>query len=67
MCLFSKFEISFSCVLFFVICRKVFEKTEKVSFFVGAGQEKGSIDDGYCWRKYGQKEIHGSINPRYYY
>lgn len=48
--------------------RKVFEKkTEKVSFFVGAGQEKGSIDDGYCWRKYGQKEIHGSINPRGYF
>lgn len=55
-------------MFFFVICRQVFEKkTEKVSFFVGAGQEKGSIDDGYCWRKYGQKEIHGSINPRYYY
>ncbi|CAH8386988.1 unnamed protein product [Eruca vesicaria subsp. sativa] len=48
--------------------RKVSEKkTEKVSFFVGAGQEKGSIDDGYCWRKYGQKEIHGSINPRGYF
>ncbi|KAF8104713.1 hypothetical protein N665_0170s0085 [Sinapis alba] len=49
--------------------RKVYEKkTEKVSFFVGgAGQEKGSIDDGYCWRKYGQKEIHGSINPRGYF
>ncbi|KAJ4892435.1 putative WRKY transcription factor 46 [Raphanus sativus] len=49
--------------------RKISEKkTEKVSFFVGgAGQEKGSIDDGYCWRKYGQKEIHGSINPRGYF
>ncbi|CAN6994276.1 unnamed protein product [Brassica rapa subsp. trilocularis] len=48
--------------------RQVFEKkTEKVSFFVGAGQEKGFIDDGYCWRKYGQKEIHGSINPRGYF
>ncbi|KAG2290550.1 hypothetical protein Bca52824_050154 [Brassica carinata] len=48
--------------------RKISEKkTEKVSFIVGAGQEKGSIDDGYCWRKYGQKEIHGSINPRGYF
>ncbi|KAJ0258212.1 WRKY transcription factor 46 [Hirschfeldia incana] len=48
--------------------RKISEKkTEKVSYFVGAGQEKGSIEDGYCWRKYGQKEIHGSINPRGYF
>ncbi|CAH2057739.1 unnamed protein product [Thlaspi arvense] len=50
--------------------RKISEekKTEKVKVFVGAGQEKGSsIDDGWCWRKYGQKEIHGSINPRGYF
>nr|QIN97357.1 WRKY20 transcription factor [Isatis tinctoria] len=42
--------------------RKIPEKrTEKVRIFVGA------VDDGYCWRKYGQKEIHGSINPRGYF
>ncbi|KAJ4869233.1 putative WRKY transcription factor 46 [Raphanus sativus] len=40
------------------------KKTEDVKVFVGKGQE---IDDGYCWRKYGQKEIHGSSNPRGYF
>ncbi|CAN7116151.1 unnamed protein product [Brassica rapa subsp. narinosa] len=39
------------------------KKTEEVRVFVGTG----SIDDGYCWRKYGQKEIHGSSNPRGYF
>ncbi|CAN8286097.1 unnamed protein product [Cochlearia groenlandica] len=49
--------------------RKITEekKTEKVSVFVGTGQEKGLIDDGFLWRKYGQKEIHGSTNPRGYF
>ncbi|CAA7016861.1 unnamed protein product [Microthlaspi erraticum] len=48
--------------------RKISEKkNEKVRVFVGAGQEKGPNDDGHCWRKYGQKEIHGSKNPRGYY
>ncbi|KFK37406.1 hypothetical protein AALP_AA4G252800 [Arabis alpina] len=42
-------------------------KTEKVKVYVGTGQDKNVNDDGYCWRKYGQKEIHGSINPRGYY
>jgi hypothetical protein len=46
--------------------RKISEKkNEKVRVFVGSGQ--GPIDDGHCWRKYGQKEIHGSKNPRGYY
>ncbi|KAJ4904337.1 putative WRKY transcription factor 46 [Raphanus sativus] len=43
------------------------KKTEKVFVFVGTGQEKDSVDDGYSWRKYGAKEISGSINPRGYY
>ncbi|XP_010508028.1 PREDICTED: probable WRKY transcription factor 46 [Camelina sativa] len=43
------------------------KKTEKVKVFVTTGQENGSIEDGHCWRKYGQKEIHGSKNPRAYY
>lgn len=51
-----------TCLNFaFVVCRKLSDKkTEEVKVFVGTG----SIDDGYCWRKYGQKEIHGSSNPR---
>ncbi|KAL0711401.1 hypothetical protein Bca4012_018379 [Brassica carinata] len=40
------------------------KKKEEVKVFVETGQE---IDDGYCWRKYGQKEIHGSSNPRGYF
>ncbi|XP_010518312.1 PREDICTED: probable WRKY transcription factor 46 [Camelina sativa] len=43
------------------------KKTEKVKVFVATGQDNGSIEDGHCWRKYGQKEIHGSKNPRAYY
>ncbi|VVB13882.1 unnamed protein product [Arabis nemorensis] len=43
------------------------KKTEKVKVYVGTGQEKNLLDDGYCWRKYGQKEIHGSKNPRGYF
>ncbi|KAK9061006.1 hypothetical protein SSX86_018186 [Deinandra increscens subsp. villosa] len=27
----------------------------------------GTIEDGYGWRKYGQKEIHNSTSPRCYY
>uniref|UniRef100_A0A1J3FLD8 Putative WRKY transcription factor 46 n=1 Tax=Noccaea caerulescens TaxID=107243 RepID=A0A1J3FLD8_NOCCA len=48
--------------------RKISEKkNEKLRVFVGTGQEKVPIEDGHCWRKYGQKEIHGSKNPRGYY
>ncbi|ESQ39281.1 hypothetical protein EUTSA_v10001568mg [Eutrema salsugineum] len=43
------------------------KKTEKVRVVVGEGQEKGLIDDGFSWRKYGQKDIHGFINPRGYF
>ncbi|KAL1216601.1 putative WRKY transcription factor 46 [Cardamine amara subsp. amara] len=47
--------------------RIIDKKTEKVKVCVGTGQEGTSLDDGYCWRKYGQKYIHGSKNPRGYY
>lgn len=50
----------------FFLNRKISDKkTEKVFVFVGTGQEKDSVDDGYSWRKYGAKEISGSINPRF--
>ncbi|KAL0725313.1 hypothetical protein Bca4012_039912 [Brassica carinata] len=43
------------------------KKTEKVKICVGTGQEGTPLDDGHCWRKYGQKYIHGFKNPRGYY
>ncbi|CAN8254003.1 unnamed protein product [Cochlearia groenlandica] len=48
--------------------RRVLEKKNKVKIHVVRGQEEGtSLDDGYFWRKYGQKDINGSKNPRGYY
>ncbi|CAH8300381.1 unnamed protein product [Eruca vesicaria subsp. sativa] len=43
------------------------KKDERVYVFVGTGQGKDSVDDGHSWRKYGQKDFHGSINPRGYF
>ncbi|KAI4328890.1 hypothetical protein L6164_021210 [Bauhinia variegata] len=40
--------------------------TEQVKVCSGTGLE-GSLDDGYSWRKYGQKDILGSKYPRGYY
>ncbi|XP_022770554.1 probable WRKY transcription factor 46 [Durio zibethinus] len=40
--------------------------TEQVRVCSGTSLE-GPLDDGYCWRKYGQKDILGSNNPRGYY
>lgn len=28
---------------------------------------EGPLDDGYIWRKYGQKDILGATHPRYVY
>ncbi|XP_022757520.1 probable WRKY transcription factor 46 [Durio zibethinus] len=40
--------------------------TEQVRVCSGTSLE-GPLDDGYCWRKYGQKDILGSNCPRGYY
>ncbi|KAK3194649.1 hypothetical protein Dsin_025959 [Dipteronia sinensis] len=40
--------------------------TEQVKVCSGTGLE-GPLDDGYCWRKYGQKDILGANFPRGYY
>ncbi|XP_058096093.1 probable WRKY transcription factor 41 [Magnolia sinica] len=47
--------------------RKMLPKwTEQVRICSGAGLE-GPLDDGYSWRKYGQKDILGANFPRSYY
>ncbi|XWS32062.1 hypothetical protein CRYUN_Cryun23aG0128800 [Craigia yunnanensis] len=40
--------------------------TDQVRVCSGTSLE-GPLDDGYCWRKYGQKDILGSNFPRGYY
>ncbi|XVF33193.1 hypothetical protein REPUB_Repub17cG0147500 [Reevesia pubescens] len=40
--------------------------TEQLRVCSGTSLE-GPVDDGYCWRKYGQKDILGSNFPRGYY
>ncbi|PRQ58416.1 putative transcription factor WRKY family [Rosa chinensis] len=42
------------------------KRTEEVKVCSGTGQD-GSLDDGYSWRKYGQKDILGAKYPRGYY
>ncbi|KAF7826161.1 putative WRKY transcription factor 53 [Senna tora] len=41
--------------------------TEKVKICSGTTGLEGSLDDGYSWRKYGQKDILGAKFPRGYY
>lgn len=40
--------------------------TEQVKLYLGTAPE-GSMEDGYSWRKYGQKDILGAKFPRGYY
>lgn len=37
--------------------------TKKIRVTPGVRVE-GPLDDGYSWRKYGQKEILGALHPR---
>ncbi|GAU42376.1 hypothetical protein TSUD_350420 [Trifolium subterraneum] len=37
--------------------------TEQVKVYLGTAPE-GTVEDGYSWRKYGQKDIHGAKFPR---
>ncbi|EXB62209.1 putative WRKY transcription factor 46 [Morus notabilis] len=47
--------------------RKVLPRwTEQVKVCMGTGPE-GPLEDGYSWRKYGQKDILGANHPRGYY
>ncbi|CAH8389164.1 unnamed protein product [Eruca vesicaria subsp. sativa] len=73
LCVYEFFKFEFHDILSnsvdFLIIRRMLEKNkmEKVKICVGTGPEGTPLDDGYCWRKYGQKDIHGSKNPRGYY
>lgn len=47
--------------------RKIMPRwTKKIRVNPGMGAE-GPLDDGYSWRKYGQKDILGAMYPRGYY
>lgn len=38
--------------------------TNQVRLIPGVGGVEGPVDDGYSWRKYGQKDILGAKHPR---
>lgn len=62
------FEFQFQdvCIILFFIClRMPKKKTQNVKICVGKRQEGTPLDDGHCWRKYDQKDIHGFENPRF--
>lgn len=47
--------------------RKMMEKGKRQVRVSSAGGGAESLDDGFSWRKYGQKEILGAQHPRAYY
>jgi hypothetical protein len=44
-------------------CRKALPKWS-TQVRVNTVQDVGPLDDGFCWRKYGQKDILGAKYPR---
>lgn len=58
---FDLIKVSFLLLFWWGICRKTSPRwTEQVRVCSG----KGTGDDGYSWRKYGQKDILGANFPR---
>lgn len=47
--------------------RKKMQQWSKQVRICGTGVDSFNHDDGYSWRKYGQKDILGAIHPRAYY
>ncbi|RRT53972.1 hypothetical protein B296_00020141 [Ensete ventricosum] len=52
-----------ACVTRLLVCRKTLPK-KKIQVRVGSGGVAAALDDGYSWRKYGNKNILGSKHSR---
>ncbi|KAI9107338.1 hypothetical protein K1719_021726 [Acacia pycnantha] len=52
------------CILFTSACKLI---TKIVLYFSNTNKQSESLEDGYAWRKYGQKEILGAKFPRSYF
>lgn len=50
-------------VTMLLVCRKTLPK-KKIQVKVGSGGVAAALDDGYSWRKYGNKNILGSKHSR---
>lgn len=47
--------------------RKRITQSRRMQVRVGSVQDMGALDDGFSWRKYGQKDTIGSAYPRAYF